>query len=368
MSGEATPRRAPLLARTLGGVAIAIGVIVLARTMRPLVDVVLVIFAGVLLSVFLDGVSEFVSSKTRLPRRAALALVVLALFALFAAFIWLAGPRIARQMVQLSERIPEAAARAREALSGYDWSERLLGGAPLAEPVLSNVVGGVIDFLRGTARLIIDALIVLFIGIYLAVAPQRYVGGALRLLPQERRGRGAEVFSALGLALRRWLAGRIASMVVVGALTFLGLWLLGIPLAFTLGLFAALMAFVPYVGPVLSAVPAILVALAESPVLALWVIGVYIVVQILETYIITPLIQERAVRVPPALLITVQVFAAVILGPRGIFLATPIAVVAIVLIQMLYIEDRLGDAVTPLGGRRALSSGAAGDEEGGAGC
>lgn len=348
MSDEAGMRTGSLVFRVLVAVGVAVGAIVFARTMRPVVNVFLVIFAGVLLSVFLDGVAGFLAARTRLPRQASLAVVIVVLFALGVGFWWLAGPRIARQVVQLSDRVPEALARAREGLSQYEWGRRLLSGTPLSQPVVTNVVGGVIEFVRGTVRFVVDALIVVFVGIYLAIAPKTYVGGVLRLLPRARRARGAEVFAALGLALRRWLAGRIASMIVVGVLTFVGLWLLGVPLAFTLGLFAAVMAFVPYVGPVLSAVPAILVALGEKPVLALWVVGVYVAVQILETYIITPLIQQRAVRVPPALLITVQITAAVVLGPVGIFLATPLAVVGIVLAQKLYIEDVLGDEVRPL--------------------
>ena len=138
-------------------------------------------------------------------------------------------------------------------------------------------------------------------------------------------------------------------MVVVGGLTALGLWIVGAPLPLALGLIAGLLSFIPLLGPVFGAVPAILVALVESPTLALYVVVVFVVVQVLETYIVTPLIQQRAVSIPPALLLTAQVLLSVLFGVMGMLLATPIAVVAIVLVQMVYIQDVLGDRTTVLG-------------------
>lgn len=158
-----------------------------------------------------------------------------------------------------------------------------------------------------------------------------------------------QVFESLGTALRWWLVGRAASMLVVGILTALGLWIAGVPVPLALALIAALMAFVPFLGPVLGAIPAVLVALVESPVKVLYVIIVFTFVQLLENYFITPLIQQRAVSMAPALLITVQIVMAILFGAMGVLLATPLAVVFIVLVQMLYIHDVLGDRIRLLG-------------------
>jgi predicted PurR-regulated permease PerM len=138
-------------------------------------------------------------------------------------------------------------------------------------------------------------------------------------------------------------------MAVVGFLTAVGLWVAGIPLAFVLGLIAALLSFVPYIGPIASVVPAALVALAESPTKVLYVFIIYGVVQLLESYLITPLIQERAVSIPPAVLISAQVIMGILAGAIGVLMATPLAVVLIVLVQMLYLADVLGDPVSTLG-------------------
>jgi predicted PurR-regulated permease PerM len=166
--------------------------------------------------------------------------------------------------------------------------------------------------------------IILFVGVYGAADPQLYAGSAVRLIRPGARERGVEVLKTLGHALRLWLVGRILSMTVVAILTVIGLLIAGVPLAFTLGLIAGLLSFVPLMGPLVSSIPAILVGLSDSPMKAVWVIVVFCAVQFLETYFITPLIQKRAV-------------------------ATPLAVTAVVLVQMLYLEDRLGERVTIMG-------------------
>ncbi len=132
-------------------------------------------------------------------------------------------------------------------------------------------------------------------------------------------------------------------MTVVGILTWAGLMILGIPLAFTLAVIAGLLSFVPNIGPILSALPAVLVGLSVSPIMAVYVIGVYVLVQTVESYLITPFIQQRAVAMPPALLLIVQLIMGVWVGVIGIFLATPLTVALMVAVRMLYIEDVLGD-------------------------
>jgi predicted PurR-regulated permease PerM len=210
---------------------------------------------------------------------------------------------------------------------------------------MSFVAGGI----TSAVGALTSGLVVIIIGLYAATTPMVYIDGALRLLPPSRRERGREVVRALGQALRWWLVGRVASMAVVGFLTAVGLWVAGIPLAFVLGLIAALLSFVPYIGPIASVVPAALVALAESPTKVLYVFIIYGVVQLLESYLITPLIQERAVSIPPAVLISAQVIMGILAGAIGVLMATPLAVVLIVLVQMLYLADVLGDPVSTLG-------------------
>jgi predicted PurR-regulated permease PerM len=132
-------------------------------------------------------------------------------------------------------------------------------------------------------------------------------------------------------------------MTVIGILTTTGLWLLGVPLALTLGLLAAFLEFVPYVGFVLSIVPAAMLALLEGPTTTLYVILLYIGIQLFESYILTPLVEQQAVSIPPALTITVQLTFGVLVGAVGLLFAIPLAAVIMVLVEKFYIEDTLNE-------------------------
>jgi predicted PurR-regulated permease PerM len=164
-------------------------------------------------------------------------------------------------------------------------------------------------------------------------------------VPRPRRARVEEVLQEVGTTLGHWLVGRLVSMGIIGGITTVGLWLIGVPLAPALGLLAALAEFVPNIGPFLAFVPALLLALTESTTRALAVLLLYLSVQGFESYVLTPLVEKQAVELPPALTITAQVLMAVLAGGLGLALATPLAAAVLVLVQRLYIEDTLGDAL-----------------------
>jgi predicted PurR-regulated permease PerM len=153
------------------------------------------------------------------------------------------------------------------------------------------------------------------------------------------------VIGQLGYTLRWWLVGRIAGMTAVGILTWIGLMLLGVPLSFTLATLAAVLDFVPNIGPIIAAIPALLVGLTESPMTGLYVALLYIAIQIAEGSLMTPLIEQETVSLAPVLLLSAQLIMGVLFGVLGLLLATPILVVLVILIKMLYIEDVLGDSV-----------------------
>ena len=143
--------------------------------------------------------------------------------------------------------------------------------------------------------------------------------------------------------LRRWLVGQSLLAACVALLTGAGLLLLGAPFAIALGLLAGLMEFVPYIGPFVAAVPAILVGFAESPQLALQIALLFLGIQSLESYVLAPLIQHKAVYLPPAVILFAQVLMGVIVGALGVAVATPLAAAVMVAVSMLYVEDALGD-------------------------
>jgi predicted PurR-regulated permease PerM len=186
-------------------------------------------------------------------------------------------------------------------------------------------------------------LVFLLVGLYLAVEPSLYTEGVIRLVPIAKRARAHEIVQALGHTLRWWLLGRGVSMLMVRLFTAVGLWLIGVPLALTFGLLAALLTFVPYLGPILSAIPPALLALTQQPQQELYVILLYSGIQGVESYLLMPLVQERTVSLPPALTITAEVVLGILLGVWGIILATPLVAAMLVLVRMLYVEETLGE-------------------------
>jgi predicted PurR-regulated permease PerM len=155
-----------------------------------------------------------------------------------------------------------------------------------------------------------------------------------RLAPEEKRAATVEMLS--GDLLRRWLIGQGIAMALIGSFTFVGLLILGVPIAFVLALFAGLAGFLPYLGPIIGAIPMVLVAGGESLHLALSVVGLYALIQFLESYLLTPLIQARAVSMPPAVVILSQLVLGAIFGLLGLALATPLAAAATVPLGFLF--------------------------------
>ena len=190
-----------------------------------------------------------------------------------------------------------------------------------------------------TFDILSSLFIILFIGLYLCFTPQYYIDGFLRLVPFGWRGRGRQVFQCLNYILERWLIGRFVGMLVVSILTFLGLLFLGVTLPLGLAVLAGLLTFIPYLGPIISAVPAILLGYTQSSSTAFYVILLYLIIQVIESYVITPLIQQKEVSLPPVLTLVSQVLLGSLYGFPGLLLATPLTASALVLVKMLYIED-----------------------------
>ena len=183
---------------------------------------------------------------------------------------------------------------------------------------------------------------------FLATSPQMYLTGGLRLLPIDWRPRGKEVAHQIGRTLQLWFLGQLIDMIIVGILIGAGLFLRGVPLALTLALIAAVLNFVPYVGALAGAVPAIVVAFSQSPTVALWVDLLFLSVQILEGNVIAPLIQKRTISLPPALTILCQTILGTLFGLLGLILATPLIAMMKTAVRLIYVEDMLENKDAPV--------------------
>lgn len=332
----------------VGAVAVVAALAVLY--MRLLANTFLVLFAGLLFAVLLQGCAKLVRRGLAVPKRAAVLATLLVGFLSLVVLGWWIGPRAADQMMGLPERVASAAENLRASLASTDWGrtavDRVSSGL---QSSASGILGGVMGAFSTVVGAATKILIILFLGLFLAWNPTAYSEPVVRLAPPPTRSRVREVLDAMEDALQSWLAGRLLSMAVVGLLTMTGLFIAGVPLALALGIIAGLLSFVPFVGPLVAAVPAVLVGFGEGPTTALVVALIYGVVQALESYMITPLIEQRVVSLPPAFVLTAQTVMGLLFGVVGVLVATPVALVLVVLVQMIYLEDVLGESVHPAG-------------------
>lgn len=341
ISFESFPRGAPRWVPWLIG-AVLLGVVFWLAS-----NVSLMLFAAVLLAVFLRGLSDWTSRHLPVSQGWALATVVVFLAASSIAVFWILAPQVAQQVDQLVEVFPQTYQRFTNVLQRYAWGAWLLDrtsdGVNGDSGVLSSGVGLVGGAFSTTIAAIVNFALVLIVGLYLAAESAMYRRGFLTLVPPENRGRAAEVLDACGEVLRGWLLGKISSMAILGVLSFIGLVLLDVRLALTMAVLTALLAFIPNLGAILSVIPPVLLALADDPWKGLYVLIFYIVLQQVEGMLITPMIQRRTASLPPALLITTQLFMAAFFGSIGLLLAAPLGATGIVLVRMLYVEDTLGE-------------------------
>lgn len=325
------------LATALLIAAAAIGFVWLA------LSVLLLAFAAILLAVGLNALAGTLARRLRLPYEAALALAVLIVVVPLASLIWLSAPGLSEQFSQLASQVSATAADVRKYLEATEWGRTLLrqgGEAPSGSQVASRVAGVTFGMFGALANLVF----VVILAIFLAARPGLYRRGVLRLVPPARRPRAAQVLGEIGRTLRWWLLGQLVAMTFLGTLAAVGLYLIGISLWLPLALITALLNFVPYIGPLVAAVPVIAVAMAQGGVeTALYAAALYVVLQSVEGYFLTPMIQQRAVSLPPAVTISSQLVMAVLAGPLGVMVATPLAAVTLVAVRMIYVEGILGD-------------------------
>ncbi len=304
-------------------------------------DVLLIVFAGVLLAVLLRGGGHWIAQKLGIADGVGIGLFLLGVIAAFAVFGLAVAPSIADQIDELSQRLPEAFDTVRQRIAEYSWGPGLLDHLIPENFASPEGRTAAVSAVSSTFGALGNAVVILFIGLYGALDPGVYRSGFVKLIAPSIRGQGDEVLSKVAATLRSWLTAQLMAMAVVGVLTGTGLWIAGVPLAFALGLIAGLLAFIPNIGPVLAIAPALLLALPEGQTTVLIVLGIYVGVQALESYVVTPLLQQEKVSLPPALVIAVQLLFGVLFGILGLALATPITAAAMTVIGLVYVNSYL---------------------------
>lgn len=329
----------------IGIVVLIVGILIIAIYVF---DVILLLFGAILVAIFLHGLANISRRYLRLSQGVSVLLVSVLLLAVLALGVWLLAPSVAEQVKHLRDELPKSLQNVVAYTSKFSWGKVLIEQMPGTDELIdkvnnSNVLSQVGNFFSSTLGALTNIALMLLLAIYLASEPKVYIKGFTKLFPKDRRKRVRHILYEIGETLSWWLIGKGVSMLFIGLLTWIGLSILGVPLALTLGLIAGLLSFIPNFGPILSAVPALLLAFIDSPISALYVLILFVIVQLIESNLVTPMIERRTVELPPVLTIVAQLALAILFGAVGLILATPILAVVMVLVQTLYIEDVLGD-------------------------
>lgn len=336
-------------------VAVAAAITLLVLFVGYAVDVLLLVFAGILVGIVFRSLRDVVSKYTGIPTSFSLGLVVVLLLTLVAGSGYILIPRVYQQASTMYEQVPEEWDNIKSQLWQYEWGKEIARENPNPKDFLENekdtagedndMTQGILDLFSITAGAVASTMLVIVIAIYIAANPKVYSSGFLRLFPIKKRLLVTNIMDETALTIQWWLVGQMVSMLILGTITTLGLWLMGMPYSLVLGIFTAFMTFIPNLGPILAGIPTLLVALTVSPVMVLYVAIFYIIIQSIEGYFITPMIHREAIQVPPVLIITFQFLLYYLVGFIGVVVAMPLVACLMILIQRVYVEEILGDSM-----------------------
>ncbi len=316
-------------------------------------DIILLVFAAALLAIFLRGLADVLGRWVPLKEGWLVMLVAVLMVVVTAGAVALLAPSVAEQIQVLRVEIPKSAEGAGRYLSQFGWGRAIIEQLPSANDIMARIdaasmltrVGG---YFSSTVGVIGNFFITILLAVYFATEPRFYSAGLTRFFPLAKRKRVGEVLDTVYETLRWWLIGKVASMIFIGVITWIGLSIMGVPLALTLGLIAGLLSFIPNFGPIISAIPALLLAFIDSPISAAYVLGLYVGVQMVESNVVTPIIERETVELAPALTIIFQLALGAMIGGLGLVLATPLLAMVVVIVKMVYFEDVLGDKEVPI--------------------
>lgn len=330
-------------------ILIVLGILLFVLLLWKLANVLLLAFGAILTAIILHASADALVRYLRVPERWSLAVASILIFAVFLGTLALFGTQMRTQVSNVFERLPLA----------VDTFSKDLGLGAVSDnlsEVLGDVTtGGLAARLAGIGGAILgalgDFLLVVIAGIYIAASPRLYTQGFIKLFPPRHHERVESSLLASGEALKLWITSQLLAMSCVAVLSTLAFWLIGLPSPFALGMIAGLADFIPFLGPILGALPAVLIAFSVSGETALWTILAVVAIQQIEGNVIFPLLARSVVTIPPALALFGIVAASVVFGTLGLIFGFPLAVVTYVLVKKLYVRETLGEE-TPVPGEK----------------
>jgi predicted PurR-regulated permease PerM len=332
-------RDVDLVRRTL----IVLGIGALAYAAYLLSGVLLLAFGAVLVAVLLHALADVLTRRTPIPERWSLLAAGLLVLLILLGIGILFGTAIRGQLTGVADRLPGALDAFTRSIGLGDVSGRLpemLGGGG------GNFAGRIASLGSTVLGAIADTVLVIIAGIFIAVSPRVYRAGLVKLFPPSEHPRVEGALDTSGAALKLWMGAQLISMTFVAVAAAVALSLIGVPSAIGLALLAGLADFMPFIGPVVGALPAVLLALTVGPDTALYTALAFVVIQQLENNVVFPLAGSEVLSVPPALGLFAIVAAGVLFGPLGLLFGFPLTVVAFVLVKKLYVRETLGERTT----------------------
>ena len=326
--------------RTMGVVTVFVIILALAWFTRK---VLLLLFAGLLVALVLTSFTNLLRRFLPVGHKAGLAIVLFLLCGAIAGVIAIGIPAVAGQFAELSEQIPERAAEVQKWIQESPLVQKLNQILPDLENMMpSGGTGGLTSFFSSTFEAVSSLVFIIFTGIFAAASPNLYRQILVKLFTPKLRPKAEHVITRLICTLKYWLLGQSVSMLVVGIVTGVALAIAGVPLALALGIVGGIFEFIPFIGPILSAIPAMLLASADGMGKVLIVAAIFAGIQFMEGNILQPIVQKRAIDLPPVVtLVALLVFGGAF-GLLGMFVAAPLAAVIMVLVEELYLHEYLG--------------------------
>ncbi len=321
----------------IGGISALIVVILLL--FKSLFSLLLLIFAGVIISAYFYGVAGVFQRNFHWSPKLSIALSVILNIALLVAFFWFVGARIQQQITQLTDTLPATIQKAKDQISqspvGSKLSQQLSSSGDSKKSLAA-----VKSFFSSSFGVLSDLYIVILLAAFFTASPSLYKKGLVKLLPAKAKDKGKDLIEKISSLLKKWLKGQIIGMFFIAVVTGIGLLIIGMPLVLTLALIAGIMNFIPNFGPIIALIPAVLIALMQGPTTALIIFGMYTLIQIFQSAVTQPLVQKKMISIPPALTIMGQVAMGALAGFWGVLLATPFVAILIVLVEELYINKQ----------------------------
>lgn len=316
--------------------------LLLALITWQLLDLIMLAFGAVIVATVLRSLAAALERHARVPNKISVMAGLLLVVFMITAASWLVGEPLSEQFEKLRQRLPAAVDAVMQWLNSHrigvaalQYIEEARGNdASTWAMRVAGAAGSTFGALSGAALMLV-------MGLYLALAPRLYRDGLVRLMPLSARERVGEALDACGNALSRWLLGQSISMLFVGVTTALGLWLLDVPLAFSVGVLSGLLAFIPFFGAIAGGLLAVLLGFMQGPETVLYVLILALVIQQIEGNVLMPLVERWAVGLPPVLGIAATVMFGVLFGLLGVLLAAPAMIVLMVVVQRLYIKGVL---------------------------